>query len=121
MVAYRESTRDPIFLFQTLDYGVSEADCSAMENLGWHFDEGWYTDNSEDADKITPAMMRSHEIGTEHWRTEKVFAGRVEARNFGKARPYEWGEENVGWRIYCVCANGLLAKLLLQAGDTDGF
>jgi len=121
MVAYRESTRDPIFLFQTLDYGTSQADYSAMEDLGWHCDEGWYTSDAEDADKVTAEMMDSHEIGTKHWRTEKVFAHRKEARSFGQGRPYAWGDENVGWRVYCVCANGALAKLLLQAGDMDGF
>lgn len=120
MVAYGESTRDPIFLFQTIDYGTSTADHSAMDDLGWHCDEGWYTSDSEDADAVTTEMMDSHEIGTKHWRTEKVFAHREEARLFGQSRPYAWGDENIGWRVYCVCANGALAKLLLQAGDVDG-
>jgi hypothetical protein len=67
MLAYRESTSDPIFLFQTLDYGCSEADYRAMEGLGWHYDEDWHTSDPEknpDAEKITAAIMQNHEIGT---------------------------------------------------------
>jgi len=119
MVAYRESTRDPIFLFQTVEYGLSPHDYSAMEDLDWHCVEdggGWHTSDAEDAEKVTNEMMEDHEIGTKHWRTEKVFAHREEARLHGQSRPYAWGEEGVGWRVYCVCANGHLAKLLLQAG-----
>lgn len=121
MVAYKESTADPIFLFQKLDYGCSEADFSAMEDLGWHLTEdcGWYTSDDEDADPVTTEMMYDHEIGTRHWMTMKVFAHREEARRYGLARPHHWGEEGVGWRVYCVGAVGELAKLLLQAGDYE--
>lgn len=122
MVAYRESTCDPIFLFQKLDYGCSEADFSAMEDLGWHLTEdcGWYTSDDEDADPVTTEMMHDHDIGSRHWMTMKVFAHREEARQYGLARPYHWGQEGVGWRVYCVCAVGELARLLLAAGDYDG-
>lgn len=47
-----------------------------------------------------------------YWRTERVFLTREEARSHGKARPYEWGEENDGWRIYGVPCEGLIAEIL---------
>jgi hypothetical protein len=47
-----------------------------------------------------------------HWRTERVFLTKEEARSHGKARPYEWGEENDGWRIYGVPCEGLMAEFL---------
>jgi hypothetical protein len=115
MVAYKESTRDPIFLFQKLDYGCSEQDFDAMLALGWHCDEGWYTsDDIENADTVTPQMMADHDIGTKHWDTHHVFFSREEARQFGLRRPYHWGEEGVGWRVYCVCAEGELAEILVN-------
>lgn len=117
MVAYKESTRDPIFLFQTLDYGCSEQDYSAMEDLGWHCDEGWYTEDPEknpDADQVTAQMMADHDIGTKHWYTQNVFFSREEAVRHGERRPYAWGLEGEGWRVFCVCAEGELAKILVN-------
>lgn len=46
------------------------------------------------------------------WRTERVFLTREEARIWGKARPYVWGEENEGWRIYGVPCDGVMANIL---------
>ena len=120
MVAYRESTHDPIFLFQIREYGTSPHDIQAMEDMGWHCDEGWYVSDEEDADKVTYEMMEDNEIGTSHWYTRAVFAHREEARHYGQSRPYAWGEEGKGWQIYCVCAYGDLAKALLPVGDING-
>lgn len=114
-VAYKESTRDPIFLFQIADYGFSTHDIDAMEAMGWHCDEGWYTSDKEDADHVTDEMMLSHEIGTKHWYTRAVFLNREEGRIHGQGRPYAWGDEGVGWRVYCVCAEGDLAALIVQS------
>ena len=58
--------------------------------------------NSEDED---------HRAG---WHTSRVFLTRKEAREYGEARPYEWGQENSGWRIYGVPCNGMMAKILGQ-------
>ena len=120
MVAYRECSNDPIFLFQTKDYGTSEADYSAMEDLGWHCDEGWYVSKDEDADKVTTEMMADHDIGTLHWDTQKVFLHREEARRYGERRPYAWGDEGEGWRIFCVNAEGELAQTISGTGNWKG-
>lgn len=39
------------------------------------------------------------------WRTETVFSSREEGEAHGNARTYDWGEKNVGWRIWCVCCH----------------
>jgi len=48
----------------------------------------------------------------EFWRTEAVFLTRQEAKSHGRSRPYAWGEENKGWRIYGVQCIGLMAEIL---------
>jgi hypothetical protein len=50
------------------------------------------------------------------WHTEAVFIFREEARNHGKRRPYAWGEEGEGWRIYGVPILGRAVNLLQEAG-----
>ena len=42
------------------------------------------------------------------------FLTREEARKHGQARPYAWGKENEGWRIYGVQAHGIMVELLGQ-------
>ena len=113
MVAYKESTCDPIFLFQLRRINCSEADYSEMESNGWKFDEGWTDENGED---LNGNDFLAHDLCTLTWETQKVFAHREEARIYGGARPYAWGDEGEGWRVYCVSAEGDLRGLLLQAG-----
>lgn len=43
------------------------------------------------------------------WRTESVWLDREEAEAFGKSKSYRWPD---GWRVYGVCAEGDLAKML---------
>jgi hypothetical protein len=56
------------------------------------------------------------ELEKDIWYTEAVFLFREEARNHGKQRPYEWGKEGEGWRIYGVPIMGAAAQLLSEAG-----
>jgi len=44
--------------------------------------------------------------------TERVFLTQEEAKEYGKARPYAWGKENEGWKIYGVPCDGLMAEIL---------
>jgi hypothetical protein len=48
----------------------------------------------------------------EYWETSRVFLTREEAREYGKARPYAWGEEEKGWRIYGVPCDGIMTEIL---------
>lgn len=55
------------------------------------------------------------------WHTEGVFLLREEARTHGKSREYDWGEENVGWRIYGVPLYGRALELLASCGIDQEF
>ena len=60
-------------------------------------------------------QIRESELSDESqdfWGTERVFLLREEAREYGKARPYEWGEENKGWRIYGIPCAGLITDII---------
>ena len=50
----------------------------------------------------------------EFWETEAVYLTREEAKAHGEARPYAWGKQNEGWKIYGVPAKGLMVELLGQ-------
>jgi len=52
------------------------------------------------------------EVKFEYWHTEKVFLTREEANDYGKSRPYAWGEKGKGWRIYGVQCDGMMVELL---------
>ena len=114
MVAYKESTADPIFLFQVKQHRCSEAEYLEMGSMGWVCDEGWIDENGNE---VTQEMFLDNDFGTISWDTQKVFAHREEARRYGQSRPYAWGDEGEGWRVYCVGALGELRRLLLAAGD----
>ena len=64
--------------------------------------------------QIRQWVSEEHDEYTESWYTSRVFLTRKEAREYGEARPYEWGKENKDWRIYGVPCNGLMAKILGQ-------
>lgn len=50
----------------------------------------------------------------EKWRTESVWLTRDEAEDWAKRHEYRWPS---GWRVYCVCSEGKLAKLLKDAPE----
>jgi hypothetical protein len=56
------------------------------------------------------------EFDDDTWYTEAVLLHREEARRLGKSRPYAWGEEGDGWRIYGVPLKGRAVELLHSAG-----
>jgi len=90
------ATRNCVWTFQVKykDYGEDGCTCGAFDQ-----EEGEPTG-------------KECECGLEYWRTEAVFLTREEAREHGKARPYAWGEENKGWRIWGVQAHGIMVELL---------
>lgn len=118
--AYRECTRDPIFLFQRRRWIVTG--CPE----GWSFDdegdcipEGWKpTDEKDTPPVLSMQEMAQHRYGEwdapcaiETWETESVWLSREEAEDYGKARHYNYTS---GWRVYCVCAEGRLGDLLRE-------
>ena len=53
-------------------------------------------------------------FGHAWWDTDCVVATREEGDAKGKARPYEYGEQHKGWRVYCVPCDGDLARILVK-------
>jgi hypothetical protein len=127
--AYRECTRDPIFLFQRRRWVVlgapegydfdDEGDCVAVDERAESLvDEGGFQERTvlsglDLAGRVfgewdTPCAL-------ETWDTEHVFLSREEGEAYGRARAYNYRD---GWRVYCVCAEGQLADLLSAHGET---
>lgn len=48
------------------------------------------------------------------WITANVYFTREEAETEGDSRPHHYGVKDEHWRVYCINAEGLLAKLLAQ-------
>jgi hypothetical protein len=123
--AYRECTRDPIFLFQArrwVVFGVPDDD-------EWEFDDEGecvkWTDQDgrrmEQPSVLSPRDLAKRTFGEfdtpcalETWETERVYLSREEAESYGRARAYNYRD---GWRVYCVCAEGALGALLREHGE----
>ena len=71
-----------------------------------------YDEEGDLKDGKTQEDINNCECFHEYWMTENVFLTREEAKVHGRARPYAWGEENEGWRIYGVMCIGLMAEFL---------
>jgi hypothetical protein len=125
--AYRECTRDPIFLFQRRRWVVlgapsgydfdDEGDCVALEDV-----EGSDVDGNPAGTVLSGEDLAGRRFGEwdtpcalETWDTEHVFLSREEGEAYGRARAYNYRD---GWRVYCVCAEGQLADALKAHGET---
>lgn len=56
--------------------------------------------------------QESSEELVSYWHTERVFLTQDEAIRYGRSRPYVWGDFKVGWRIWGVPCDGLMAEIL---------
>jgi hypothetical protein len=63
----------------------------------------WQFVENEDNDNNWPFVIID-------WNTEHVFLTRDEAETFAKAKEHRWDK----WRVYCVPAEGELARVLNQ-------
>ncbi len=93
------STQNCVWMFQVKrkNYGDDGCTCGA-----WNHEECCEVEDVE------------CDCGFEYWETEAIHLTREECRSHGEARPYAWGEENEGWRIYGVPAKGIMVELLGQ-------
>jgi hypothetical protein len=122
-----ECTRDPIFLLQVgrrkwtqipdgMGYDGESMWVEDKEEIPtWMFqfltqdgtvDETpgfWQFVENEDNDNNWPFVIID-------WNTEHVFLTRDEAETFAKAKEHRWDK----WRVYCVPAEGELARVLNQ-------
>lgn len=108
LIAEKESTRDPIFLFQFRRWVCSPAiDWGDFDlKLG---EEGEVYD--EDGNEVSEERLADMEIYVETWVSEHVFATREEGDAYGRRHGHDYQS---GWRTYCVCAEGKLAELLVN-------
>lgn len=116
-VGLAECTRDPIFLFQSRRWHINAE--GLPREIVWD-------SNASDLRRVSPkdpndAYLTMNTLAEEHpdhvlaeWRTERVFFTRSEGEAYGKARAYNYPE---GWRVYCVCAEGDLARLLCARSE----
>lgn len=91
---YRAATRDVVFILQSATKHWSE-DCRLA-----HIEEATKDDFSE----WSPCDMC---LTT--WYPRGIWLTRAEAEAYGKSREYNYPQ---GWRVYGLCAEGSLAKLL---------
>lgn len=134
-IAEKECTRDPIFLLQIARIYIPQASFDNelyVEND--YFDEGGvfltpashndyleadFSDEDQaeafwrECDTLTDEELISHELAVKHWDTETVWLTREEAEQHAERRPHYFGKKGEGWQVYCVCAEGELARALV--------
>lgn len=112
--AHAEATRDPIFLFQVRRWkwlGAPDGYCFDEEGDCVPADD--VTGEPSGAGfPLTGEGVRGMTFG--EWDTERVYLSRAEAETYGHARHYNYPD---GWRVYCVCAEGVLGDLLKAHGE----
>lgn len=129
---FEEVTRDAIFLFQVRHLQLLDVPHDEDDE---HFDftdgvlsrikdaDGNDLDEPQDIDIADwveqQACMSIGDIPcvVEEWETKSVWLDREEAESWGKSHEYRF---KYGWRVYCVCAEGELAKLLKSQDESKG-
>lgn len=118
--SYEEATRDPIFLIQS-----RELVCTRLPyNYVWD-DEGYLVpedcfESTEDEmeDFVRYSSEEAYEAGLGEWQvvwiTHSVWYSREEAELHRTRRLYHFGKSS---RVYCICAEGELARILKEYGD----
>jgi len=99
-----EITRDPIFLFQVKRY-IYHGEPDGYEWGG----EDWYPEGNPEGAPLSSSDLESLGAASSYWDAERVFFTREEGEQYGRDRHYNYPD---GWRVYCVCSEGVLAELL---------
>lgn len=133
-VAEQEGTRDPIFLLEVSRTEVAQAsfdnelyvENDYFKGGGVFLTPESYNDyeamdfsDEEAAEEFwrncktmdNEALM-NHGLAIQYWDTDSVWLTREEAQQHAEKRSHHYGKEGIQWRVYCVCAEGELAKLL---------
>ncbi len=130
----QEGTRDAVFLFQwrryhrTDEFPGTESSGESLvitrrdELPGWALrfadDDGKHIRESpgfiREAIKREAASLSGFPLYYETWETEGVWLSSEEATSYGDRKNYNYPE---GWRVYCVPAEGELAKRLREFGE----
>ena len=126
-----EGTRDPIFALQRKQIRVTEPpdgwEWSDGEDGGFVWDE-WTGNVTPETDpdvdfeedckpflSYKAAHARGGENCIEWWETERIFLTREEGTAWVQRQEYNYSG---GWRIYCMCAEGQLTKVLSDVRQT---
>lgn len=133
-IAEKEATRDPIFLLQIKRLAIPEA--SFEHDLyveSDYFDEGGvfltpdsHTDYLEADFSEEPSEefwrncktldkdgLVEQGLAVYYWDADSVWMTREEAEREAEGRSYHYGVKGKDWRVYCMCAEGELAQLLI--------
>jgi len=119
-IAHKESTRDPIFLFQTrIILPTLDADVEYDGFLESLVVNG--TEEQIDNHDLLDSGWAYDDI----WKTIDVFATREEGEDFGMKTSYRYGSRGKGvdWRVFCIALeeDSILAKLLKKHwGEING-
>lgn len=105
-----EATRDPIYLLQSRRWH-----CVNVDQYWWDSDAEVLKTAVDDVE-VDEKYMRESDDFMDSWDVEGVWFTRKEAEDFGSATHYRYAH---GHRVYCVCADGELAKLLLAHTDRE--
>lgn len=111
-VALAEATRDPIFLFERRRWRLLHESLPA--GFSWSNDlervvcDGGFGRKRESWTLVEFAKDFSDYV-LETWLPEGVWFTREEAEEYGRSHAYRFSQ---GWRVYCICADGDLARLL---------
>jgi hypothetical protein len=115
----KEMTRDVIFLFQRRDLKI----IGMPDGFDMDADGGITQTHDDDGELTEPVEWTARQLYSiglthgdydvpcviEHWHTESVWLDRDEAEAWGRSHDYRFAD---GWRVYGVCAEGELAKML---------
>ena len=116
-IAYKEATRDPIFLFQEHVIDINqEADVEWDSDLESLIISGTCI-QLDDSDLVDRGWAYIN------WRTIGVFLTREEAENFGERTHYRYGSgKNIDWRVYCIALerDSELANMLNKVDSEVG-
>lgn len=110
--AYRECTRDPIFLFQkNCPQWLAMPDGWATDGDSWWNEAGETASEREMCDRMKDHTQGDYDAPyvQDVWVTERAFLTRAEGEQFGRRHHYNYP---VGWRVYCVPCEGELAAIL---------
>lgn len=112
-IAYKESTRDPIFLFQERRIALKAEYDAYVE---WNEELETYITTGRKKEHLDDYGLVEHGFAEITWDTTGVFLTREEGESFGEQTHYRYGYKgkNVDWRVYCIALerDSELAKML---------
>ncbi len=108
-VGLKEATRDPIFLLQEREIRLGDL---PVEH-SWDSDIERVVIRVMGREKVELSLRDYAHVYSDHviesWRTSTVWFTREEAQAWLDSHKYRWPD---GMRVFCVCAEGELARLL---------